>query len=383
MVGLTTSTMTGSVIFTESFKSKDNESVIFQLYRQVKRSLPWLNFDNRKLIDQTDENKSRYINNLQLRENYQAPKYPIVLCHGLSGFDRLIVVPSFNLITRLVTGEGLTDFSAIEEKGGLSLEYWFGIKEALEAKGSKVLVAKVPGFGSIEERSEVLNKFITKKCANLILESEDEVYNVHHESTNFSESFSNFKDKNEKIKINLIAHSMGGLDCRYLISELEKKNYQVVSLTTVTTPHNGSEMADYCIDLAKKFPTEIKLPPSIYQLSTSYLKQFNEKIKNDPNVLYMSYGACFQPKWYNIFFGSWSIINQISGDNDGMVSVSSSKWGIYLGTLNNVDHLDLINWKNVFRSVSTSIYSDAGSNESIDTLALYLDIADNLAKRGF
>ena len=37
------------------------------------------------------------------------------------------------------------------------------------------------------------------------------------------------------------------------------------------------------------------------------------------------------------------------GPNDGLVSVASSKWGDYKGTLVNVSHLDLINWTNRLR----------------------------------
>ena len=44
--------------------------------------------------------------------------------------------------------------------------------------------------------------------------------------------------------VNLIAHSMGGLDARYLISRLGMAD-QVRSLTTISTPHRGSFMADW------------------------------------------------------------------------------------------------------------------------------------------
>jgi triacylglycerol lipase len=254
-----------------------------------------------------------------------------------------------------------------------------------------VLVAKVPGFGSIDERAAELNSFIQRHAEKLGRESKQTVYNDkdndnddndNDEDSSGFESEKSFKEKKEKIKVNLIAHSMGGLDCRYLISKLEKGNYEVASLTTITTPHKGSEMADYCVELAQKLPTEISLPPSIYQLTTSYLKEFNKTVTDDPNVLYMSYGACFKPKWYNVFFGSWTIIHQTGGANDGMVSVDSARWGTYLGTLTNVDHLDLINWTNAFKRVVSSVTPGSDDNR-MDTLALYLDIADNLAKRGF
>jgi len=39
-----------------------------------------------------------------------------------------------------------------------------------------------------------------------------------------------------------------------------------------------------------------------------------------------------------------SIIAAQEGSNDGLVSVQSAQWGTYLGTLRNVNHLDLVGW---------------------------------------
>lgn len=39
--------------------------------------------------------------------------------------------------------------------------------------------------------------------------------------------------------------SCSGLDSRYMISELKPKGVQVLSLTTIATPHHGSAFADY------------------------------------------------------------------------------------------------------------------------------------------
>ncbi len=42
--------------------------------------------------------------------------------------------------------------------------------------------------------------------------------------------------------------AQGGLDCRYLISEIQPKTFTPISLTTISTPHRGSPFADYVID---------------------------------------------------------------------------------------------------------------------------------------
>ena len=46
--------------------------------------------------------------------------------------------------------------------------------------------------------------------------------------------------------INFLAHSMGGLDCRHLISHLKPEEYIPLSLTTISTPHGGSPFMDWC-----------------------------------------------------------------------------------------------------------------------------------------
>jgi hypothetical protein len=47
--------------------------------------------------------------------------------------------------------------------------------------------------------------------------------------------------------INFVAHSMGGLDCRHLISHIRPTQYEPLSLTTISTPHRGSQFMDWCV----------------------------------------------------------------------------------------------------------------------------------------
>lgn len=160
--------------------------------------------------------------------------------------------------------------------------------------------------------------------------------------------------------VNIVAHSMGGLDARYMISHLQPKNVNVRSLVTVASPHRGSAFADY---LFKEIGTD-RLP-SIYkfvegvgmdtgafeQLTRSYMtEKFNPQTPDDPDVRYFSYGAMMeQPHLFSPFRHSHNIIADLEGPNDGLVSVTSSKWGSYKGTLVGVSHLDLINWTNRLR----------------------------------
>lgn len=124
------------------------------------------------------------------------PRHPIVLCHGLYGFD--------------VRGPFL----------GLEIHYWAKTLDILRKKmGAEVLVHGVPPTGSIQERAESLHKFLISDEAGV-------------------------RGK----KLNFVAHSMGGLDVRHLLTHIRPKpeEYTPISLTTISTPHRGSPFMDWC-----------------------------------------------------------------------------------------------------------------------------------------
>ncbi|KAI9660916.1 MAG: hypothetical protein M1821_009243 [Bathelium mastoideum] len=77
-----------------------------------------------------------------IRDKYDAPKYPLILAHGLFGFDQL----------RLL-GEQFP-----------GIQYWRGITEALATRGVEVITAAVPPSGSIEARAEKLAECIRQKA---------------------------------------------------------------------------------------------------------------------------------------------------------------------------------------------------------------------------
>lgn len=329
----------------------------------------------------------------KIRAKYETPHNPIVLCHGFLGFDRLDIVPKISF-----------DKSPVDE-GMVYFDYWRGIKVALEELGCTVMIGRVPAFGTIEDRAEILDKFISKQCAELQRSKPvEEIYNTHNNThAHDRESPQNVAHEHlgRPVKVNLISHSMGGLDCRYLIwknrTDNRKRNYEVASLTTISTPHHGSECADFLVNTAGGNALSKKiLPPSVYELTTEKMKEFNEKVTDNPDVAYFSYGARFTPKWFNLFNVTWHIMNKMRkvrggthdanndlrfSDNDGLVSVDSARWGEYLGTLDAVDHLDLINWTNQARTVLDKVLFQ--EDPKFNAIALYMDIADKLAKRGF
>lgn len=80
---------------------------------------------------------------LVLKDYTDSPKNPIVLAHGLLGFDELHLLPGHVLP---------------------GIHYWRGITEALAAKGVEVITATVPAAGSIEQRAQKLGESIARKA---------------------------------------------------------------------------------------------------------------------------------------------------------------------------------------------------------------------------
>lgn len=153
-----------------------------------------------------------------------------------------------------------------------------------------MLVTEVPVTASIQERAACLRDLIEDRFAGR--------------------------------EINLIGHSMGGLDGRHLISNLKGSySFKVRSLTTIASPHRGSAFADYMINevIGKdRLPTllnalkTLKVPGeggAFQDLTIESMSSFNEVTKDDPECLYFSWGASFRPGFLNEFRIPWGIIH--------------------------------------------------------------------------
>lgn len=165
-------------------------------------------------------------------------------------------------------------------------------------------------------------------------------------------------------KVNIVAHSKGGLDARYAISKLGMEEY-VASLTTVNTPHRGCQFADVLLERIPKWLityVERRYNALFYRLGDdkpdflagvrdltfAACSRFNEEIIDSPKVYYQS----VMSKMYNFrsaFFPlniTYFLIKKYEGENDGLVSVSSASWGNYLGLISagkkGISHADMI-----------------------------------------
>lgn len=187
-------------------------------------------------------------------------------------------------------------------------------------------------------------------------------------------------------KVHLVAHSMGGLDARYLVGKLGYGD-RVASVTTISSPHHGSRIADV---LLRIIPDDVEkatnalasvwartftdrelaegsdLLGALESISERHTREvFNREVKDDPRVTYLSWAgvsniagipnpkdrvACegrIETRW-GIRDGMDLTLVPAAGfvahgiemrPNDGMVTVESSKWGKFMGCIP-ADHLD-------------------------------------------
>lgn len=146
-------------------------------------------------------------------------------------------------------------------------------------------------------------------------------------------------------KVNIIAHSKGGLDARYAVSRLGADKY-TASLTTVNTPHRGCLFAEYLLEkvpekirlgIASKYNAALKKAgdtnpdflAAVNDLTASRCNELNENCPDSPNVFYQSIGSKSKKASSGQFplNLSYRLVKYFDGENDGLVSVNSMKWG--------------------------------------------------------
>ena len=147
-------------------------------------------------------------------------------------------------------------------------------------------------------------------------------------------------------KVNIIAHSKGGLDCRCAIASTDIAPY-VASLTTVNTPHRGCLFADYLLKhisssvkdkVASTYNSALKklgdkdpdFLAAVNDLTASSCKKFNETTGAPPDHIFcQSVGSVLKKASGGKFPLNFSylLVKLFDGANDGLVSASSFEWG--------------------------------------------------------
>jgi triacylglycerol lipase len=252
--------------------------------------------------------------------------YPIILAHGMAGFERIG-----------------------------PLNYFFNVAADLRSTNEVVFESQVSPYDSSTVRGNELAQFVDDTLRST-----------------------------GACKVNLIAHSQGGLDGRYVISTLHYGD-RVAALATVGTPHRGTAVADVALGLVTLpgFPAATlnqillavqglsgndtgnpNIKANLQQLATANMAQFNIDNPDDARVKYYSVAGrsnlsagtaeCAGSVWSNpqgldvltpLLAAPAAVFPFVSPNplqpvaNDGLVPVPSARWGSFLGCMP-ADHFD-------------------------------------------
>ncbi|MCA1828005.1 MAG: lipase family alpha/beta hydrolase [Myxococcales bacterium] len=238
------------------------------------------------------------------------PRLPVVLAHGFLGFDEVAI-------------------------GSLKHAYFRGIDARLTQMGAKVYTPRVPPAASVVTRAQ--------RLADLIKALPEP-------------------------RVNIVAHSMGGLDARYAIAQLGLSD-KVASLTTIATPHLGTPLADIGSKLLARFVRMLGRLIDLrafVELTTDQMAQFNRLNQNVPGVSYGSVIArSTQLGTHPLLWATHRYLTKRAGANDGVVPSASQPWG------------------DVIREIDADHWAQIGWTRTYDAESLYEELLQDLRGRGF
>jgi triacylglycerol lipase len=222
----------------------------------------------------------------------RGPPLPVVLVHGLFGFDRI----------------------------GM-LHYFRGIANHLESLGCHAHAVRLPRAASVPERAARLVELIE---------------GLGHP------------------RVDVIAHSLGGLDARYALSKLGLSS-RVRALVTVGTPHHGTPLAaigEAGVLRAVRKVMRLFGIKALDWLSPAALERFNAEVPDAPGVRYTCVVGGIRAEKTGIPLALSPVhhyLRQVAGPNDGLVPLASQVWGEVLAEIE-ADHFAQVGWRFTVRS---------------------------------
>ncbi len=294
-----------------------------------------------------------------LKDGGSGPPYPFVLVHGFFGFDK--VGP---------------------------LDYWWKLKPALQADGHSVYIASVDPFNSTYVRGPQLLKQVQA-----------------------------FLKTTGAAKVNLVAHSQGGLDSRWVATKIPGR---IASVTTVASPHLGAYIADVLLKRTAGWTKAVAeaflkaLAPKVYGdpakdtsikaslefMETKSVQKFNVAYPNQTGIDYYSIGGrsdksdggstcqaplapAFISKYDKVedpieplLYITAKVLQESYMNpkpNDGVIQTWSTKWGTWLGCIP-ADHFD---------QVGHLFGDDPGKGNTFNHTTFYRDLLKWLKGKGY
>lgn len=244
------------------------------------------------------------------------------------------------------------------------LNYWGRVPAELEYNGARIFYGEHESASSIEDSAQQL------------------YYRIKY-----------IVEKTGCEKLNIIAHSKGGLDCRYAISMLGAAPF-VASLTTISTPHRGCIFVDNILNSASEKvknnlantynssaralgDTEPDFMTAVKNLTASACEEFNRNVLDAPEVYYQSVGSKLGKATSGKFplNVSYPIVKHYSGANDGLVAEPSFRWGsnyqfVTASGKRGISHGDMIDL-------------NRENFEGFDVREFYVQLVADLKNKGF
>ncbi len=243
------------------------------------------------------------------------------------------------------------------------LNYWGRVPEELKLNGATIFYGEHQSASGIEESAKELSERILRIIKKTNCE-----------------------------KVNIIAHSKGGLDCRYAIAKMGMAPY-VASLTTINTPHRGCEFAEYLLDnipkktqskIAKAYNTAArrlgdKKPDflsAVSDLTAEKCRMLDSMLAAPEGIFCQSVGSVMENASSGKFPLNFSyyLVKRFDGENDGLVSEKAFAFGERYRCLRptgkrGISHGDMIdlNRENI---------------EGFDVREFYVDLVADLKERG-
>jgi triacylglycerol lipase len=267
-------------------------------------------------------------------------KYPLLMVHGMGFRDRK------------------------------HLCYWGRIPKALEAHGAEVYFGHQDAVGSVEGNAQTVAKSL------------DEVLRLTGAP-----------------KVNILAHSKGGLESRWLASHGYAD--KIASITTIDTPHHGSKTVDFFMKAPKWMVkaaakgTDIWMwilgdkHPDCYAcfdiLTTKTAEQFNIDNPTPEDILCQSYGFKVKGAFSDSMFCiTHPIVCRFDGDNDGLVSTDSMHWANFRGVRTStkkrgISHADVVD----IRRRRFTRKAPSSDTEVSDIVPFYVEVVSELKEMGY
>ena len=266
-----------------------------------------------------------------------ATKYPIVLAHGMGAqYD---------------IAWGIT-------------HYWNNIPSELRDHGAKVYVTSVNALDGTVAKAESWKRQALEILA-----------------------------VSGKAKINVIGHSHGTIYTRYAISNLGMAG-RVASHTSIAGPHRRSSIAELVLKICTKVPvasdilnalvvlvmgdTNPNTIQNLKDLTRDYMVNvFNPGTPNAAGIYYQSYAYRIKSVLGSgLFLLTWPIQKNIEGDNDGLVAVTSAKWGNFRGVIEGAS------WLGAGVNHLAAVDMLFGITPGFNAPAHFVDIVSDLKNRG-